>query len=159
MEKRLYRSSKDRMLGGVCGGLGEYFDIDPVIVRIVFVVLALANGIGILAYLVLWIVMPQESEAGAPPRATIRSNIDSIGYDIRSAFQPGTTSASGGGPATPGHRRPTAAFLLGAVLVALGVILLLDNLNLLWWLRLSQLWPLVLVAAGVALLLGRGRRR
>lgn len=60
-EKKLTRSTSDRMIAGVCAGLGNYFDIDSVIVRILFVVLALAGGPGILLYLILWIVMPEEA--------------------------------------------------------------------------------------------------
>ncbi|HMR73069.1 MAG TPA: PspC domain-containing protein [Candidatus Saccharibacteria bacterium] len=60
--KKLYRSEKDRKIAGVCGGLGEYFDIDPVIPRIVFLVLLVGAGSGILLYLVFWFIMPTESE-------------------------------------------------------------------------------------------------
>lgn len=48
------------MIAGICGGLAEYFDIDPVIVRIVFIVLALAGGPGLLAYIILWIIVPKD---------------------------------------------------------------------------------------------------
>jgi phage shock protein C len=57
---RLYRSQTDRMLAGVCGGLARYFNIDPTVVRLVFVVLALAGGPGVLLYLLLWIITPIE---------------------------------------------------------------------------------------------------
>lgn len=60
MTKRLTRSHANRQVAGVCGGLGEYFGIDPTIVRIIFVLLALAGGPGILLYIVLWLVMPDE---------------------------------------------------------------------------------------------------
>lgn len=59
MAKRIYRSAKDRMLGGVCGGIGEYFDVDPTIVRLVAVVFAL-SGAGILAYIIAWIIIPEQ---------------------------------------------------------------------------------------------------
>ena len=59
--KRLYRSRKDRILGGVCGGLGIYFDIDPVIIRLLCLLLAFAGmGLGILVYLIAWIIIPLE---------------------------------------------------------------------------------------------------
>ena len=62
MEKKLKRSSTDKKLCGVCGGLGEYFSIDPTIVRILFVLLACCGfGSGILAYLAMALVMPTES--------------------------------------------------------------------------------------------------
>ncbi|MEJ0073779.1 MAG: PspC domain-containing protein [Candidatus Saccharibacteria bacterium] len=60
MAKRLYRSTSDRMIAGVCGGLAEYFDIDPVIVRVLALVLLFGAGSGLLAYILLWIVVPEK---------------------------------------------------------------------------------------------------
>jgi len=58
--KRLYRSRTDRKIAGVCGGLAEYFNIDPVIPRIVFVILLLPGGLpGFLPYIILWLVVPE----------------------------------------------------------------------------------------------------
>ncbi len=64
--KRLYRSEKDQMIGGVCGGLAEYFNIDPVIIRVIAVALAFVSGFGLLAYLIFWIVMPTKSNVVGP---------------------------------------------------------------------------------------------
>lgn len=70
-EQRVLRRSTDRVIGGVCAGLGRYLGIDPVLLRIAFVVLALAGGGGIVLYIVAWILMPEErpGEAlgSAPP--------------------------------------------------------------------------------------------
>jgi phage shock protein C len=63
--RRLYRSRRDRKIAGVCGGLAEYWGIDPVIPRLVWVVLALAAGTGLLAYVICWIVIPNEP-VGSP---------------------------------------------------------------------------------------------
>ena len=57
--KRLYRSGKDKILGGVCGGIGEYVKIDPVIIRLLWVLFALAYGTGILFYIIAWIIIPR----------------------------------------------------------------------------------------------------
>lgn len=65
--RRLYRSRTDHMIAGVCGGLGHYFGIDPTLVRLAFVILALAGMSGGLAYLIMWIVVPLEPEGGASP--------------------------------------------------------------------------------------------
>ena len=59
--KRLYRSQSERMLGGVCGGLGAYLGIDPTLIRLVFVAALLLFGHGLLLYLILWLVVPLES--------------------------------------------------------------------------------------------------
>jgi phage shock protein C len=60
--KRLYRSKKERMLAGVCGGLGEYFNLDPTIIRVLFILFGLTVGGGILLYIILWIFIPEEPE-------------------------------------------------------------------------------------------------
>jgi phage shock protein C len=60
----LYRSRKDRKLAGVCGGLGEYFEVDPIIIRLLWVFLILAGGGGVLAYLIAWLVVPEAPESG-----------------------------------------------------------------------------------------------
>jgi phage shock protein C len=58
--KRLYRSQKDRMLGGVCSGIAKYFNIDPVLVRVAWVVGFFVGGFGFLAYIIAWIIVPEE---------------------------------------------------------------------------------------------------
>lgn len=60
MEKRLYRSCHDRMLAGVCGGIAEYFHIDPTLVRLGWVLFTALGGSGILAYIILAIIVPSE---------------------------------------------------------------------------------------------------
>lgn len=66
MARRLYRSRTDKMLGGVCAGLGEFFDIDPTIVRLVFTLLTLWGGVGAVIYLVLWFITPYKDESKKP---------------------------------------------------------------------------------------------
>jgi len=60
LEKKLYRSRTDRMLGGVCGGIAEYFNVDPTLIRLLAVVLIMAGGAAIIAYIIAWIVIPEE---------------------------------------------------------------------------------------------------
>lgn len=62
MEKRLYRSRKNRMIAGVCGGIAEYLNIDPAIVRLIMALLVLANGLGIILYILALIIIPQNPE-------------------------------------------------------------------------------------------------
>lgn len=58
MEKKIQRNTQDKMLAGVCSGLAEYFDVDPTLVRVAFVVAVMAGFSGILAYIILWVVVP-----------------------------------------------------------------------------------------------------
>lgn len=59
--KRIKRSRKEKILAGVCGGIGEYFNIDPVLVRLLFVALLLLGGWTLLAYIIAWVIIPKES--------------------------------------------------------------------------------------------------
>ncbi|MBU1197423.1 PspC domain-containing protein [Candidatus Micrarchaeota archaeon] len=63
--KRLYRS-RERVIGGVCGGIAKYFDVDPRIVRILWLLWVFAGGLGLIAYLVAWIIVPLEPATSAP---------------------------------------------------------------------------------------------
>lgn len=151
MNARLTKSQTDRVIDGVCGGLAEYFGIDAVIVRLVFLVLALINGVGILLYIILMIIMPRAEQAGLAPEATIRENVEDmgerlreVGEDVRAAWSEGRW-----------HAHPQRAMWLGAILIVLGLAFLLDNLRLFWWLDLDVLWPLVLVFLGAWLVITR----
>lgn len=73
--RRLYRSRQDRMIAGVCGGLGQYFNVDPVIVRLIFLLL-LFSGPGILAYIVLMIVVPERPLGETEPAITSSFDAD-----------------------------------------------------------------------------------
>jgi len=69
--KRLQLSASERMIGGVCGGLGEFFELDPILFRAAFLVLAFVGGAGIVLYLVLWLLLPGAATA-VRPRARAR---------------------------------------------------------------------------------------
>jgi len=150
--KKLYRSRTDKMLGGVCGGLGQYLGIDSTLVRLFFVLLALANGVGVLIYLVMWLIVPREGQAEeATTEETIRAGADEIaeraqamGDEVREAVR---------------GSHPQAGLIIGAALIVLGAYFLLQNLNFpwLWWLRFGFLWPVLLIVAGLALLLRRAK--
>ena len=66
MNKRLQRSRTERMIAGVCGGIAEYFEVDPTLVRLIWVAVSLMAGVGVLLYLIMWVVMPLEHPE--PPR-------------------------------------------------------------------------------------------
>jgi phage shock protein C len=62
MAKKFYRSRENRIIAGVCGGLAKYFDIDPIIVRLITLILVLSAGAGLIAYIIAWIIVPQEPD-------------------------------------------------------------------------------------------------
>jgi phage shock protein PspC (stress-responsive transcriptional regulator) len=82
---RLYRSEKNRVIAGVAGGLAAYFDLDPNFVRLLFVLSAFIFGLGILVYLLLWILLPPESKLKQPESKNIKENVQDIAYKSRGA--------------------------------------------------------------------------
>lgn len=133
MERRLYRSSSSKVIAGVCGGLGEHFDVDPTLMRLITVVAALASfGVVLIFYLLAWIVIPL-APLGQPTPP-----------DLEQAPLPVSRSD---------NRWRT--YLPGLILVGLGGILLLREY--VFWFRMSDLWPILLVILGLFLVLRNGR--
>ncbi len=159
MNKKLYRSNKDKMLGGVAGGLADYFSIDPTLVRIIFVVSLFAGGAGVLAYIILWIVVPEEPYAFATPNAGMGDTGTTENASGAESSGTGTGAHEEGGAQT-GYQRYYQAMaeqkqkrssIFGFILVAVGLLFLLDNF--IPRIHFGDFWPLLLVAVGVGLLL------
>jgi phage shock protein PspC (stress-responsive transcriptional regulator) len=98
--RRLERPT-DRMIAGVCGGLGDYFDVDPVVVRLVFVVLTAAGGAGLLAYLILWIVMPAAGTAVVTGGAGIGKGVRTMASELKDVGREFGNSISRSSPPPP----------------------------------------------------------
>ncbi len=81
MHKRLFRIRENKILGGVCTGIGEYFDIDPVLVRVAFIVFGLLHGLGILLYIILWIVVPEKN--GTPNFKGKNASFDNENSEVK----------------------------------------------------------------------------
>jgi|SRR5579859_1665028 len=169
-----FRRGKDRILGGVCSGLAEGLHTDPLWVRLGFVLLAFLQGVGLLIYIILWLVMPEQVDG----QDTTRSGFDSmsadlkrIGSELKSQFSGApkpaptqehseptdTARTSNIAPAPPPSSARTSVGL-GIVLVVVGLILLGGNTGIVQW---SVIWPSVLIILGVLLLartLDRRRR-
>jgi len=135
------RRGPDRIIAGVCAGLGHYFGLDPVLVRLAFVILALIHGIGILLYLVLWLVMEPATSTDTGNR-TFSARVRDMGQDLREAVNPAA-------PDTHGHHR---GLWLGVALIAAGAYFLLDNLGVFNAIDLGRYWPVLLIAVGLFLL-------
>ena len=148
MSRKLTRETKNAMLAGVAAGFGRYLDVDPVLARLGFVLLAFVHGLGVLVYLAAWALVPREDAlpAGAPtepaPAATGFESLRDAGQQIAAEVRKAT-----GEPAS-------AQLAVGSLLVLTGGLLLAHNLGLLYWpywMRFETLWPLVLVALGLGL--------
>lgn len=85
--KRLVRSRNDRMIAGVAGGLAALFNLDPLLVRIGLLVLAFMNGFGVLLYLALWLLVPNEDSATVDAREQVRENVGEMQAAAESVVQ------------------------------------------------------------------------
>ena len=65
--RKLYRSRTNRQVAGVCGGLAAYFNVDPILMRVLFILLGLLGAAGIILYIVMWIIVPEEPPVGGAP--------------------------------------------------------------------------------------------
>lgn len=133
MRKILYRSRTDRWVAGVCGGLGDYFEVDTNAIRLGFVILALWQGIGLVLYLLMVIILPDE-----PVREL--------------AVEPGL-------PVPPEDETERRGRMLGAILVLGGAYLLVRSVDLWNTLVAERGLGIVLIAGGLVLFLLRYRRR
>lgn len=163
MNRRLYRSRTDTILGGVAAGLANYLNADPALVRVAWAILVpLTGGAAFLVYIVAWIVVPEEpmpaAGAGPAPAAEVERfdtetgeplPVASIETAETSATVPPTTRTVGGDG--------RAGLVVGAILVVLGFwFLLREYLPDFNW---SLVWPLVLIGIGALILVSTTRRR
>lgn len=142
--RRLTRRREGRVLTGVCGGLADYFGIEPIWIRGAFVLIVVAGGGmgggGLVAYLVLSLVIPAPEAPDADPRETVRRGADDMAQRLRE----GLRRTQGGDDRT----RST----LGLLLLALGALFLLEGLGAFAWMHAGVVWPVLLIAAGAWLL-------
>lgn len=180
VEQRFYRSS-NRIFGGVCAGLAEGLHIDPLWVRVAFVILVFLQGVGLFIYIVLWLVMPERVEAGGQ-----RSGFDAMSADLsriwgeiqqqtRGTGQPASTTAAPA-PSVPAPNpvptQPVAAspvvshapgsawrnqgVVFGVILVVVGLAILGSNIGIINW---SVVWPAALITLGIVVLVRNLERR
>ena len=138
-KSRLTRSETDKMVAGVCGGIATYLDIDSVFIRLAFVLLAFASGIGIAIYFIMWIVMPRESAVTASDAVVMQDNIK----DLKQTVSFGANKVSK--PAT-----------IGLIMIMLGAYFLLAELGIVGWMS-GAILPLVIIGGGAYLLWKRSQ--
>ena len=148
--KRFYRSRTDRVIGGVAAGLAEYFDLDPVLIRLLFVIFALFGGGGVLVYIIFWIVIPEKpleahQTQKEPTMETSQNPQEGNNvYEARPA-DPGPKKD------VPAEKKQRGSLIGGLVLITVGCIFLADeffpNVD------FGDLWPLILIVIGAGLLI------
>jgi phage shock protein PspC (stress-responsive transcriptional regulator) len=148
MEQRrtLYRSRTDSVVSGVSGGLGKYFDTDPVIFRILFVVLTFLAAGGLIAYIILWIVMPEEPFDYYNRNTHFKETetMENENSDYRNK---------------PYYNKPRndGGLVVGVILIALGGLFLLDRL--LPRIDFGDLWPVMLIVVGILIIASQVRKK
>lgn len=134
MKKRLYRSSRDRMIAGVAGGLAEYFDVDPVIIRAAFVILMLTGGFGFLGYIILWIIVPYDY--------TLNQNTTYESTPSNSFVENSIVEKK--------ESNKTGSYVIAGIFIVLGALLLLHNILDNFSFKIS--FPIVIILIGILIL-------
>lgn len=146
VSERLERSTTNRQWAGVCGGLADYFQIDPTLVRAFFVLATIfTGGVFLLVYLVLIFAMPLPSRGVTPAADATASSGE--------AAPPYAAPATADDAQRAERRREAAGWLL----IALGAVFLLANVGILRGVQWNYIWPLALIALGVYIVLQRSR--
>ncbi len=149
--QRLYRSRKDKVFGGVAGGLGEFFTIDPVMVRILFAVLAILGGGGVLIYILLWMFVPYKDDinfsanpksepAPQPMQEPKEPEVYNNDFDKKDNC----------------HHHSKGSIFGAIVLITLGVLFLASNFT---CINFNKLWPIILIVIGILLLFGNCKKK
>lgn len=133
-ESRLVRSDNDKMIAGVCGGLASYLMIDPVLVRLAFLLLLFASGIGFPIYLILWVIMPRGATMGESEAVVLQDNLKELKESVAA-----------------NANRMGRPMTVGVILILLGTYFLFSQLG---WVG-GAFWPLAIIGLGVWLLLSR----
>ncbi len=139
MEPRLVRSEEERVIAGVCGGLAAYLGVDPVFVRLAFVLLIPAGGVGLPLYFILMIIMPSEADVDLSQSEVIEKNIEGLGETLS-------------GSADRARQHPNGPTIAAGLLIVLGFYFLLENLG---WINGGIFWPLALILLGIFMLVRR----
>lgn len=161
--KRIYRSRKERILGGVCGGMGEYLNVDPVILRLLFVLLVFAGGAGVILYIVAWMIIP-EGSAGAEKAPSFPTGekstdavvegfvreVEEVAEQVEKRLEQAVERLEKKGASTAPQR------VIGILLILTGIFLFLAKFVDLSWIWVF-FWPLLLVVLGLLLLLSAWR--
>ena len=155
--RRLTRSAHDRMWAGVAGGLAEYFDLDPALVRLMWVAATVITaGAAVPVYILAWIILPRDDRppVGYPPMTDYAPTSSFTSTSAPSTAEPGSawwqSEPYAGRPHIHRHHPRTT----GIVLVTLGVLLLAANAGVFSWIEWRTMWPLIFIGLGV-MLLGR----
>lgn len=135
--KKFERSSTNRVIGGVCAGLADYLNLDIALMRVLFVVAAFCGSFGFWLYIILWIVIPSQKLLNFDNMQQEETTID----------------------ITPDEKRGSnkGAITISIILIVIGLIALMDNFLYIDW--IWKLWPVILIALGVVIIINTQKNR
>jgi phage shock protein PspC (stress-responsive transcriptional regulator) len=138
----LFRSRTDKVFGGVCSGIARSLNTDPFIVRLIFALLFIFGGTGVLLYIILWIALPEE------PLPFYQGTETDPGTQPESAATQGTSAESQPFP----EKKNNGALIVGLILIGIGIIFLADRF--IPHVNFRDFWPVIIIIAGVVLIAG-----
>ena len=159
MSKTLYRSEKNKIIAGVCAGLADYFDMDVTLVRIIFALIVLAGGSGVLIYIILWIIFPVNPVEGRDIKPGSKEAIDQFANEVRGKAEEIKEAFSkdekgGEGCCAPEEKKKIERRVWPAIILLLvGVFFLAANFA--PWFNWNKLWPLIIIFVGLVLIFRR----
>lgn len=136
MAKKLYLS-RDKKIGGVCGGIAEHFDMDPTVVRLFWILFSIFGGAGVIGYIIAMVIIPENPHTSGDFEGDYKRDYSSDGNDSNKGN-----------------------IIIGGILIIIGVMYLFRRYFGLYWLslrNLTHLWPLILVAFGLTIIF-KGRK-
>jgi len=152
MERRLYRDEHRKMIGGVCAGLAEYFNIDVAIIRVLFLATLILKGGGLLVYIILWICLPKKNYIFTDP--TVDYKVPPSPFGNIPPQQPGDPF-TGMMP----KRRSNGGLIAGTILIILGSFFLLNNFDIIPDWDFRNLWPVIFVVVGLVLIFSGSKKQ
>lgn len=144
--KKLYRSKTDRVIFGVCGGLGEYFEIDPILIRIIFILLAFSGGSGVIIYLLLAVIIPEGKEQNGKAK-----KLDEVIEDAQGKTQDLAEQIKNNSNWIANARN-----IIGLIIVLWGFDILFKqifNFSPFTWINWGVFWALIVILIGAKIIL------
>lgn len=137
MPKRLYRSKRERVVAGVCGGIAEYIDVDPTLIRIAWVVFILMGGAGLLAYFIAMIIIPENPKERSPEQKKEKEEYERKEYEDERF----------------------GSLIGGIILLTIGSFFLANNFGFMAWMDWTLFWPVIIIFIGLIIIISGSVRK
>ena len=138
--KKLYRSCSSRVVAGICGGLGQYFDVDPVLIRLLFVISIIAGGLGVIVYFISWLVIPNDPKCETE---NFNEEVKEVAHNVADTVKNEVQT-----------KKNDSRAIVGIAILVLGILILIRNITgLQIW---SNLWHMIFIIIGLYIIFRKG---